>query len=433
MSEPLAPGTMLDGRYRIVRLVAEGGMSLVYEVEDQRLPGRLVAKQMREIAADEAARRLVEEQFRREAETLSRLSHPNLIRVSDWFTWEGKRFLIEELVEGRTLEELAVLERNEPAVLAWAEQICDALAYLHDHGIVYRDLKPSNVMVTGQGGIRLIDFGIVRSYTLEKSRDTVVMGTPGYAAPEQYGLNQTDPRSDIFSLGALLHHLLTGHDPVDKPFVFPLARSLNPSLSERTERVLRKAVALEPERRFQSALEMKRALRGAAPLPAEGERFAIEGEPLPPGPLLGAGGAWCLAAVGALAGFESFPTAATFTLCFAPLWLGLLARGFWVGRHESGLVVQVEPEALTIFRQGKTQRVRWESIREVRFESRGLGSQPEVVVATPFENVRLPLGRPRVLPELLVSRGLAGGERLGRLIVEQTGLSLSESETGVYR
>lgn len=200
MEEILAAGTVLDGRYRVVRLIAEGGMSIVYEVADSRLPGRFALKHMREWVGDAAAQRAIVEQFTREAELLATMSHPNLPRVTDHFVYAERRCLVEELVDGETLEAIAErrgapLEETEAA--RWAVQICDALEYLHGRGIIYRDLKPSNCMLTNEGAVKLIDFGIVRYFSLGKSRDTVIMGTPGFAAPEQYGREQTDPRAAL--------------------------------------------------------------------------------------------------------------------------------------------------------------------------------------------------------------------------------------------
>ena len=364
----IAPGTLVDDRYTVVRLAAEGGMSEIYEVTDARLPGRFALKRMREWIGDARIRDEMNEQFDREANVLSTLSHPNLPRVTDHFVHEGCRCLVEEFVDGRTLEQLAeAAALGESDVVAHALQICDALEYLHGKGIIYRDLKPSNCMISLDGSVKLIDFGIVRFFSTGKSRDTVIMGTPGFAAPEQCGREQTDARADIFALGVLLHHLLTGHDPTDTPFVFPRPRSLNPGLSERTERIILKAVALDPEERFASISEMRDALRGEAVLLEDAERFVYAEEPPSPGRfaatsagVLGAGAAATVLTAGNW-GFSML------SFCYTPLWLALLAIQFIGRRRRARTSIEVTRDGIRWVQAGREIAARWDEVSALSF------------------------------------------------------------------
>ncbi|MGE0493205.1 MAG: serine/threonine protein kinase [Vulcanimicrobiota bacterium] len=429
----LAPGTLLEGRYTIVERIASGGMSTVYEVRDRRLPGRLVAKQMRHVVLGNVAKEQLEQLFRREAEVLSRLSHPNLPKVTDYFESDGHRYLVEEFVEGKTLEARARANLKESQVVGWALQICGALQYLHDHGIIYRDLKPSNVMVTDDDDIRLIDFGLVRFYTLGKAQDTVIMGTPGYAAPEQYGMGQTDPRSDIFSLGALMHHLLTGHDPSSRPFVFAPPRQLNPLVSEHIDFAVRKAVQTDPELRFESAEAMEQALRGQRPVPPQGERFAFGIEAESPRSTVAASLA-CLGA-GAFAWMVlgTTPVTACVTLGFTPLWLLTLWRRYFEQKRLARTVIRLERDGIVLLEGGDMGRWTWNQVNEVRFEHRRFDLTPMLVIKLGERYLRLPIGPPEVLENLSELRGLIGADRLSRVIIDRANLELSEPGGRIYR
>lgn len=431
----IEPGTVLADRYIVIRLVAEGGMSTIYEVQDQRLPGRLVAKQMRAVVIDNVARDRLEELFRREAEVLSELSHPYLPNVSDYFEFEGFRYLVEDFVEGQTLEERArdSLPLPENEVVRWALQICQALQYLHDHGLIYRDLKPSNIMVNEDGDVKLIDFGLVRFYTMGKAQDTVIMGTPGFAAPEQYGTGQTDPRSDVFSLGALMHHLLTGADPVLQPFVFAPPRQLNSEISEHVDFSIRKALQMDAALRFESAEAMEYSLRGQRPIAAQGERFSYALEAEKPQATAVASLA-CLSAGGlALAALGSTPFTACVALGFCPLWLLTLWRRYFEQRRLATTLIRLEPSGIVLVEGGKESRWTWRQVREVRFEHRRFDLTPMLSLQLGSRHLRLPIGPPEVLENLSNVKGLAGADRLSRVLIDRAGLQLTEPGGRVYR
>ena len=184
--------------------------------------------------------------FQQEAQLLAQLAHPNIPKVTDYFTENNKHYIVMEFVPGETLEDRLVRLQapcSEQEVRQWSAQLCDVLAYLHSQNpaIIFRDLKPGNIMLTPQGQIKLIDFGIARLFKPGKSSDTQVVGTPGFASPEQYGRGQTDGRSDVYSLGVVLHHLLTLHDPTTTPFALPPARQLRPTVSPQMEQILVRA------------------------------------------------------------------------------------------------------------------------------------------------------------------------------------------------
>jgi serine/threonine protein kinase len=263
--------TLLQERYRIVEMIGQGGMATVYQAEDLRLPGKAWAvKEMRADLLPATDRLPAVKAFRREAELLARLEHPSLPRVIDHFSEASRHYLVMEYLEGQTLQEQIEARQDRPfkekEVVKWALQICDALDYLHtqDRPIIYRDLKPGNIIVDQEGTVKLIDFGIARYFDPSKKTDTLKMGTSGYAPPEQYqGGGQCDARSDIYALGATMHHLLTGRDPKDQPpFSFGQARlrKLNPDLSEGVEYTVKTALAYNPAERYQTAAEMREAL-----------------------------------------------------------------------------------------------------------------------------------------------------------------------------
>lgn len=279
---PLNTSQLLQSRYRIVALLGQGGMGAVYKAWDTRLNIPMALKEMvPQPGLDEEALSDLREQFHQEASILARLNHPNLVRVSDFFDEGGNTYLVMAFVEGESLAEyIARTGRvEEVQVLAWGEQLLDALAYCHGQGILHRDIKPQNVILQPQGQPMLVDFGLVKLWDPRDPRTRTVvhaMGTPQYAPPEQYDaeLGHTDPRSDLYSLGATLYHALTGQSPptatmrIVNPTSLAPVRQINPAVSPRTETALMRTLELRPGERFQNAREMKAALIGAAPTAA---------------------------------------------------------------------------------------------------------------------------------------------------------------------
>jgi len=278
---PLPLGTVLRSRYKIVELVGRGGMGAVYRAEDLRLEGRQCA--IKEVGLDiEASPSLqaqAREQFHREASVLARLDHPNLPKVSDYFSEGDRDYLVMDFVSGRDLKEIVDEARRqgrfleEKQVLAWAEQLCDALEYLHsqDPPVLHRDIKPANIKLTPGGIIKLVDFGLVKLLAPDDARTITVLqgrGTVQYTPLEQYGgdTGHTDVRSDIYALGATLYHLLTNHPPADakqrflKPDSLLPPRSLNPNLSPRVERAILWAMEMHPDDRPASVAEFRKEL-----------------------------------------------------------------------------------------------------------------------------------------------------------------------------
>ena len=258
---PLPSGTLLQNRYLIQKLVGGGGMGVVYLAQDQRLANRSCAiKEMVDHIIDPEKRREANEYFAREADTLAQLRHPAIPAISDRFDQSNRHYLVMEYVEGRNLEEeMAALGHplDEGVVIDIARQLCEVLAHLHNFTppIVYRDMKPSNVMLTPKGKVMLIDFGIARLFKVA-SKGTMI-GTLGFAPPEQYQ-GQVDPRSDIYSLGATLHYVLTGRDPEKfPPFSFPPVQSLRPAVSANLAGAVDRALSYKVEGRPQSAGEFR--------------------------------------------------------------------------------------------------------------------------------------------------------------------------------
>ncbi|WP_129628669.1 serine/threonine-protein kinase [Candidatus Oscillochloris fontis] len=263
----------LQDRYELTKKLGQGGMGSVYLAADRRLSTvRWAVKEMSDAAiTSPLERQQAGDAFRQEAELLARLSHPNLPRVTDHFEEDGKNYLVMEFVPGESLLDYCQrnpLPRPLNEVLGWVGQICDVLSYLHNQRppVIFRDLKPANIILTPDGTLKLIDFGIARLFKPGQNRDTQAYGTMGYSAPEQYGRGQTDARSDIYSLGVLLHQLLTGFDPSAAPFRLPPASQVNPNIPAGISAALERATNNDPEQRFGSVEELRQSLLGSGQL-----------------------------------------------------------------------------------------------------------------------------------------------------------------------
>jgi serine/threonine protein kinase len=288
VSYVLEPGTILRERYEIRELVGQGGMGAVYKTNDLRLEGRVCA--LKEIlpllsveSVSEEELDQLTEQFRMEASVLARLDHPNLPKVSDYFSLERREYLVMDFVAGRDLQEiLRETRRNnaflsEVQVLAWADQLLEALEYLHDQKppVLHRDIKPSNIKITPRGNIKLVDFGLVKVLQPDDSRTVTVVqgrGTVAYTPLEQYGgdTGYTDVRSDIYGFAATLYHLLSGDPPVDakQRFLNPgsmlALREVNSNVSPRVEQAIFQGLSMHPNERPATVQEMRELLLGSA-------------------------------------------------------------------------------------------------------------------------------------------------------------------------
>lgn len=257
--------TLLHKRYHIQKRIGQGGMGAVYLAKDIKDQGRLCAvKEMSLSMVPPEDQPQAVQNFKIEAKILWALNHPNLPALTGFFFQNQRYFLVMEYIDGSTLEEL--LERNgapftERRVLGWARQLCDVLEYLHSQRppIIFRDFKPGNIMLARNGQIKLIDFGIARFFQPTSSQDTQVLGTPGYAPPEQYGKSQTDERSDIYALGMTLFHLLT-NTLSEKGFGLDDVRAINPRISPMVARALEKATRVDPDERYENVAAFRRAL-----------------------------------------------------------------------------------------------------------------------------------------------------------------------------
>jgi outer membrane protein assembly factor BamB/tRNA A-37 threonylcarbamoyl transferase component Bud32 len=264
---------VLFNRYQIQDVIGVGGMGSVYRARDLHFPNviKLVAvKEMTNNAPDPLVRQTIIQNFEREANILVTLNHIAIPQIFDFFTINERSYLVLEYVHGKDLE--VVLQDNnaplaEDNVIVWAIELCEVLDYLHSYKpepIIFRDMKPSNVMINQQGRIILVDFGIAKNF-ITGQKGTMI-GTEGYSPPEQYRGDAT-PVADIYSLGATLHHLLTNHDPrMEAPFSFSerKIRSINQNVSLELEIVIDTALQYNPEDRFQSVVEMKNALLSVA-------------------------------------------------------------------------------------------------------------------------------------------------------------------------
>ncbi|MCS7285917.1 MAG: serine/threonine-protein kinase [Anaerolineae bacterium] len=283
LAKPLTPGTILRSRYKILELIGRGGMGSVYRAEDLLLRGRFCAIKeiIPHLAQDPKAIEELKGQFYQEASVLARLDHPNLPKVSDYFTEGDREYLVMDFVPGKDLKTIVNEARaagkflDEEIVLKWAEQLCSALEYLHNQSppILHRDIKPSNIKLTPAGTVKLVDFGLVKLLYSDEERTITVLegrGTLPYTPLEQYAgeSGTTDTRSDIYSLGATLYHLLTGQPPPDakmrflKPGSLIPPRKINPAVSPHVEKAILWAMELHPDNRPPDVRTFASALLG---------------------------------------------------------------------------------------------------------------------------------------------------------------------------
>lgn len=250
-------GTVIDGKYEILKEIGRGGMSIVYLAMDKRLNKQWAVKEIRKKGSGKNEE-IVVNSLLAEANMMKRLDHPSLPRIVDIIDNGVTIYVVMDYIEGESLDKILNEYGAQPEemVVNWAKQLCDALSYLHSQKppIIYRDMKPANVMLKPEGNIKIIDFGIAREYKEQNLADTTVLGTKGYAPPEQYS-GQTDPRSDIFALGMTMHHLLTGVDPRNGEPYAPV-RQWNPELSEGIETIIDRCVEPAAENRYQSCADL---------------------------------------------------------------------------------------------------------------------------------------------------------------------------------
>ncbi len=250
-------GTVLVDKYEILKEIGRGGMSVVYLAMDKHLNKQWAVKEIRKKGNDKNDEIAINSLLA-EADMMKKLDHPALPRIVDIIEKDTTIYVVMDYIEGESLDK--ILERHgaqpEELVIGWAKQLCDALSYLHSQkpSIIYRDMKPANVMLKPEGNIKIIDFGIAREYKEQNLADTTVLGTKGYAPPEQYS-GQTDPRSDIFALGKTMHHLLTGVDPRNGE-AYASVRQWNPELSEGIEIIIDRCVEPAAENRYQSCADL---------------------------------------------------------------------------------------------------------------------------------------------------------------------------------
>jgi serine/threonine protein kinase len=282
MPTPLKTGEVLRARYKIRRIIGHGGMGSIYLADDLRLEGRQCA--LKEVEHDRTMPvdmlHQAREQFQREATVLARLDHPNLPKVSDFFSIGGRDYLAMDFVPGKDLRTLMNETRQlgsflpEREVLAWASQLADALVYLHsqDPPILHRDIKPGNLKLTPSGLLKLVDFGLVKILASDEMTITILQGrgTALYTPLEQYGgdAGHTDARSDVYAFGATLYHLLTNQPPAEarerflRPDSLVPPRQINPEISPRSERAILWAMSLHPDDRPQTVDGFRQALLG---------------------------------------------------------------------------------------------------------------------------------------------------------------------------
>ena len=261
-------GTILDGKYEILKEIGRGGMSIVYLARDNRLNKQWAVKEMKNDGSKSTETLL--KGLEREANILKNVDHPVLPRIVDIINSRGTIYVVMDFIEGTNLGDVLKQEgaQSQEDVIEWGRQLASALDYLHsmDPPIIYRDMKPANVMLKPEGGVKLIDFGTAKEYTIENNADTTALGTRGYAAPEQFGdaqgrgIYKTDARTDIYNLGATMYHMVTGMNPCEPPYEIKPIRQWNQALSTGLEQIILKCTQPNPNDRYQSCSELLYAL-----------------------------------------------------------------------------------------------------------------------------------------------------------------------------
>lgn len=256
-------GSVIDGKYKILNVVGKGGMSVVYLAMNERANKQWAIKEVRKDGMQSFE--VVKQNLVAETDLLKKLNHPHLPSIIDIIDCDDTFLIVMDYIEGNPLSKALETSgaQNQDDVIEWAKQLCDVLGYLHSRKppIIYRDMKPSNVMLKPDGNVMLIDFGTAREFKYSSVADTTCLGTQGYAAPEQFGGHgQTDARTDIYCLGATMYHLVTGHNPATPPYEMYPIRQWNPMLSSGLEEIILKCTQRNPEDRYQSCAELLYAL-----------------------------------------------------------------------------------------------------------------------------------------------------------------------------
>ena len=256
-------GSLVDGKYKILNKVGQGGMSVVYLAMNEKANKQWAVKEVRKDGIKDFE--VVKQGLVAETDILKKLNHPHLPSIIDVIDTDDSFIIIMDYIQGNSLNKALDEYGAQPQeyVIDWAKQLCDVLGYLHSRtpAIIYRDMKPANVMLKPDGNVTLIDFGTAREFKEKNLADTTCLGTVGYAAPEQFGgMGQTDARTDIYCLGATLYHLVTGMNPCEPPYEIKPIREINPVLSSGLERILLKCTQRDPNDRYQSAAELMYAL-----------------------------------------------------------------------------------------------------------------------------------------------------------------------------
>ena len=284
----LQPGSVLQGRYRITGVIGVGGMGSVYQARDLRFPNvvrHVAVKEMLNLTTDPSMREMTLRTFERESDMLASLNHPAVPEIYDYFSSKDRAYLVMEYINGRDLEAIVNSMGDflpVETVLQWALELCDVLGYLHLHEpepIIFRDVKPSNIMIDQHGRLRLVDFGIAKTFQMGEKGTTI--GTEGYSAPEQYR-GEASPSSDVYGIGATLHHILTRRDPrLEPPFTFaerPI-QEINPRVPAAFEAAIMRALSFDPAERYVNAAAMKEDLEKLIRSDRDGRLVtAIEGK-----------------------------------------------------------------------------------------------------------------------------------------------------------